>query len=83
MEEKIIVIFHHIKKNESLDIEVPIDIGASELVMALNQGLNLGIDLEDISQHYLKATNPIALLRGNRTLGEFGIHNGSEIWYER
>lgn len=53
------------------------------MVLALNQGLELGIDMKDISQRYLKATNPIALLKGNRTLAEYGIHNGTEIWYER
>lgn len=83
MEDKVIVIFHHIKKNTSIDIELPLDIGANELVLALNQGLELGIDMKDISQRYLKATNPIALLKGNRTLAEYGIHNGTEIWYER
>lgn len=83
MEEKVIVIFHHVKRNETYDIELPLDIGASELVMALNQGLSLGMDTKDISQRYLKSTNPIALLKGNKTLAEYGIHNGSEIWYER
>ncbi|MBO5460396.1 MAG: EsaB/YukD family protein [Ruminococcus sp.] len=83
MEEKAIVIFHHVKKSQSFDIELPLDIPASELVLALNQGLELGIDTKDISQRYLKSTNPIALLKGNKTLAEYGIHNGSEIWYGR
>lgn len=83
MEEKAIVIFHHVNKNESYDIELPLDIGANDIILALNQGLTLGIDTKDLSQCYLKATNPIALIRGNKTLGEFGIHHGSEIWYER
>lgn len=83
MEEKVIVIFHHVKKNESFDLELPVDIGANELILALNQGLELGIDTKDIAQRYLKATNPIALLKGNKTLAEYGIRHGSEIWYER
>lgn len=83
MEEKAIVIFHHVKINKSFDIELPLDIGANDIVLALNQGLELGIDTKDISQRYLKSTNPIALLKGNKTLAEYGIHQGSEIWYER
>ena len=83
MEEKVIVIFHNVKKDTSEDIEVPLDISANDLILALNQGLQLGMDINDISQRYLKSTNPIALLKGNRTLAEFGIHNGTEIWYER
>lgn len=83
MEEKVIVLFHHVKKNKSMDIEIPLDIGANDLVLALNQGLELGIDTKEISQRYLKSTNPIALLKGNKTLAEYGIHNGTEIWYDR
>lgn len=83
MDEKAIVIFHYVKKNKDTDLEIPLDISANDLVMALNQGLMLGIDTKDISQCYLKATNPIALLKGNRTLAEYGIRNGTEIWYER
>lgn len=83
MDEKAIIIFHHVKRNETFDIEVPLDIGANELVLALNQGLELGIDVKDISRRYLRSVNPIALLKGNKTLAEYGIHHGSEIWYER
>lgn len=83
MEEKVIVIFHNVMTKENMDIEVPLDIPANEFIVALNQGLGLGIDIKDISQRYLKATNPIALLKGNKTLEEYGIHNGTEIWYER
>ena len=83
MEEKVIVIFHHIKRNEMFDLELPLEISANELILALNQGLELGMDIKDISQRYLKITNPIALLKGNKSLTEFGIHNGTEIWYDR
>lgn len=83
MEEKVIVIFHHIKRNEMFDLELPLEISANELILALNQGLELGMDIKDISQRYLKTTNPIALLKGNKSLIEFGIHNGTEIWYDR
>lgn len=83
MEEKVIVIFHNVMTKQDIDIEVPLDIPANEFIVALNQGLGLGMDIKDISQRYLKATNPIALLKGNKTLEEYGIHNGTEIWYER
>ena len=63
---KIILIFHDVEKKQDCDLEVPSDLTANEFVHALNQGLNLGIDTKDISQCYLKSTNPIALLRGNK-----------------
>ena len=33
----------------------------------------------DINNCYLKAQNPIMLLKGNRTLKEFGVRNGTII----
>ena len=32
-----------------------------------------------IFQYYLKADNPKALLRGNKTLKDYGVRNGTEI----
>ena len=78
---KAIVIFNITSRNFSVDLEIPIDITANDLVYALNSAYNLGIDVADISNCYLKAENPIALLKGNRTLSEFGIRNGSLIFY--
>ena len=79
--EKAIIIFNIIKKNISVDLEVPLDISANELVNALNTAYELGIDTTDMKNCYRKAEKPIALLRGNKTLGEFGIRNGSIINY--
>lgn len=79
--DKAIVIFNYIKKNKSVDLEVPLDITATDLVIALNTAYNLGIDTTNIKNCYLKAENPISLLRGNKTLAEYGIRNGSIINY--
>lgn len=69
------------KRNFTVDLEVPLYITANELVVALNSAYELEIDTSDINNCYLKAENPIALLRGNKTLAEFGIRNGSLISY--
>ena len=74
-----IIILNVLKKNLSVDVEVPLNISANELVIALNSGYDLGIDTTNIKNCYLKAENPIVLLKGNRTLAEFGIRNGSII----
>lgn len=79
--DKAIVIFNYIKKNKSVDLEVPLDITATDLVIALNTAYDLGIDTTNIKNCYLKAENPISLLRGNKTLAEYGIRNGSIINY--
>ncbi len=79
MENKVVVIFNIVNKRLSYDIEVPLDITARDLVRALNQAYNLGIDTEDITKCHLQMENPIALLRGNKILAETGIRNGSII----
>lgn len=77
--ETAIVILNIIKRNFTVDLEVPLDISANDLVNALNTAYELGIDTSDIKNCYLKAENPIALLKGNKTLAEFGLRNGSII----
>ena len=57
------------------------DISANELVVALNTAYDLGIDIADIKNCYLKAERPVVLLKGNTTLNEFRIRNGSVIRY--
>lgn len=81
MKDTAIIVFNIIKRNFTVDLEVPLDISANELVIALNTAYELGIDTTDIKNCYLKAENPIALLKGNKTLAEFGIRNGSVINY--
>lgn len=79
--DKAIIIFNNDGKNMSVDIEVPLDITATELVVGLNSAYKLNIDTSDMKSCYLKAENPIAFLKGNRTLAQYGIHNGSVINY--
>lgn len=76
-----IVILNIVKRNFTVDLEIPLNISANELVVALNTAYELGIDTTDIKNCYLKAENPIALLKGNKTLAEFGVRNGTVINY--
>lgn len=82
--ETAIIIFHIHKEHRTVDLEVPLDLtakelAAKELAAALNEAYGLGVDLSDINNCYLKAQNPIMLLKGNRTLKEFGVRNGTII----
>lgn len=83
MKEKVILQFEREKTGECIDIEVPLEITANELLYSLNQGLRLGIDLSDMSQCYLTTENPIALLKGDILLSDFGIHDGTKICFNR
>lgn len=76
-----IIVFNVVKRQFSIDLEIPLNITANELVVALNTAFELGIDTSNIKNCYLKAENPIALLRGNKTLSEYGVRNGSVITF--
>ena len=77
--ETAIIILNIVQREFTVDIEVPLDISANDLVNGLNIAYKLGIDTSDIKNCYLKMENPIALLKGNKTLAEFGLRNGSII----
>ncbi len=81
-QETVIIILNMVKRQKTVDLEVPLNITANELVLALNKAYELGINTDDIKNCYLRAEKPIALLRGNRTLEEFGIRNGTIITYK-
>ncbi len=75
------VVFNMTKRNTVTDIEVPLYISANELVIALNEIYDLKIDTGNIKNCYLKAEKPIVLLRGNKTLADFGVRNGTVIYF--
>lgn len=77
--ETVIIILDLVKRKKTVDLEVPLNITANELVNALNTAYGLGVNTDDIKNCYLKSERPIALLRGNRTLEEFGVRDGTVI----
>jgi len=79
--DTIVVKFKMIKRNKEVDLDIPISITANELVISLNEAYALGIDTTNIKKCFLQAENPIALLKGNKTLNEFGLRNGSIIYF--
>lgn len=79
MSSRAVVQLNLVRRGESYDVDVPLDITPGELVQGLNEAYGLGLDTDDASQCYLKAENPIVLLHGRKSLAEFGIMNGSII----
>ena len=69
-------------RNVTADLEIPLDISAHELVLALNKAFALGLDTLDMRKDYLKAKNPTVLVKGGKSLRELGLRNGSELIYE-
>lgn len=80
MDSKVIVTFQMHKRGRQVDLELPLDMTAHELVAALDQAYALGLGNDGM---YLACENPTALLRGSRTLETFGLRNGSVIHFTR
>ena len=83
MDNKAVVVFKIMKRKKEYDLEIPFDISANDLVAALNTAFDLGIDTGDIKNCYFQAERPIALLKGNKSLAEFGVRNGTIIYFTR
>ena len=79
MEDTITMILRIHKRKFICDIETPLDITANDFVKALNQGFDLEIDINNVLECYLKTENPIALIRGNKTLREYGLYDGTIV----
>ena len=79
--EYAIIVFKNEKTHMETDVETPLDITANEFVLAMNSAFALGIEISDITKCYLKSENPFALLKGNRKLEDFGVRNGTVVYY--
>lgn len=79
MGNRAVIQLNLIKRNQSFDLDVPLDITAAELLEGVSAAYDLGIDTEDASLCYVKMENPVALLHGKKTLAEFGMHNSSIV----
>lgn len=83
MSENIIVIFKRSKEAEEIDIEIPKNLTANELIYGLNESFKLGINMDKPAECYLRAKEPIALIRGEKTMEELGLRDGSIIFYDK
>ena len=76
-QQSVIVRFQMLKRKKIIDIEIPLDITARELIAGLNEAYGLGIDERDIPMSYLVCVHPIALIRGSNTLRSLGVRDGA------
>ena len=81
--DTIIVEFIISATGESHDLEIPTYIKVNELIRALNTAYHLNVDLTRPEQLYLQAEEPAALLTGDHTIAEFGLHNGTKLFFTR
>lgn len=55
----------------------------ASIVIALKRAYDLNLDENNTTECYMACEYPIAFLKGNRTLADFGIRNGSSIIFRR
>lgn len=67
----------HDTDGQVIDIYVPLEITAAELLLALHQGLGHAGNVP----HAMRSESPITLVAGNRTLAELGLRNGSSLHF--
>ena len=83
MNNKAIVQFINSSTKQNTELEIPVNITANDLIIALNEAFDLKMDVDNIFCCYLIAENPIAFLHGNKELSEYGIRNGTKIIFKR
>ena len=77
--ERIVAVLERHREGKRTDVDLPLNITANEAIIGLNQAFGLGMDTSDLSRCFLRTENPIALLKGNRTLEESGLRDGTVI----
>ena len=80
-DDRINIIFKHNCKDVPFDLDIPVYISVNELLIAFNAIFNLEIDINNVDKYYIKSENPINLLHGEKTIKEYGLHNGSILYF--
>lgn len=81
MNDRVIIVFTDLCHGRQEDLEVPLNISANDLFIALNEAYQLLPDSNQTVNNFLRCENPIALLRGNKSLKEYGLRNGSHVFF--
>ncbi len=79
--ENAIILFTVEPGNETYDLEIPLQITANELFLALQEAFHLPEEEQGMKNQYLVSEDPMVLLKGSKKLADFGIRNGSHLYY--
>jgi uncharacterized ubiquitin-like protein YukD len=79
VDERAVIVLRVHSRQMEVDLDVPLNITATELLVGVNEAYQLGIDTNNSANCFLRTENPIALLRGSKELYEYGVHNGTII----
>ena len=76
--DTVIITVNLYERKYTQDLEVPLDISANELCSVMEELYHPEMK-KQYKLHYLRSERPIALLKGERTLRDYGIRDGSII----
>lgn len=83
MADSVIVEFENRMNGEKHDLEIPTYIKVIDLLRAIDTVYHLGIDFSNPSQLFLLAENPPALMENDHYINEYGLHNGTKLFYKK
>lgn len=82
MMDSVIVVFCNNVTEQKCDIEIPTNISVRNLIIGLNEAFDLGIDVTDSNELYLRTENPIGLLSGDIKVCDCNLYSGTEICFD-
>lgn len=71
-----IIVIVHTGTGHLIDLEIPVDITADELISSLH----LALHLPGERPKYIRSENPVALICGRTKVEHFGLRNASTIY---
>lgn len=80
MGDRAVVIVRRERDHSERDLDIPLDITFHEFFLALNTIYGIKSDVGKIGMAHLSVENPIVLMKGNKLLKEYGLHDGSIIY---
>lgn len=76
----LVITFVDEEKNQHHDLEVPDEISADELIVALHTAYKMQGSTADPRNAYMRMEYPIGLIKGSNSLKELGMRNGSIVY---
>lgn len=80
-ERKRIWVVLHLESGEEIDLDIPSDITVEDFLEGLKYGFGWAIETEEIRRAHLRSENPVALLKGDHTLEEYQLRDGSILYF--
>lgn len=71
----------YLEDGDEIDLDVPCEITVEELLKGLNAKLDWKMKQEELAHAYFRSENPVAFLKGNHSLEEYQLRDGSALFF--